>query len=128
MKPIHTTTEDCKECKLNKDYYSEKNQLTSTLGFDICQGKGKTTKLIFKQEDFEKLPKKGDVIEVETGLILLTPTLMQETRETAIKKKFRLTSDAAVKFSYELPELYRIKTPDKLVICEGLNIHKGSLV
>ena len=23
MKPIHIITEDCKECKLNKDYYSK---------------------------------------------------------------------------------------------------------
>ena len=48
MKPIHIITEDCKECSI-KGLIEIK-----VLPCNYCNNKGKTNKLIFKIEDFEK--------------------------------------------------------------------------
>jgi len=57
MKPIHTTTEDCKECKgkgIIHKRISRGNGWGTSWG-EICQSckKGKTTKLIFDAKEFE---------------------------------------------------------------------------
>ena len=115
----------------------EKTEDGMLMGLQKCEMnciKGKSpTKLIFDAENFKcnapyilmknnhpngckckgtgyLLPKKGDNLffrcEEKCGL-------------KEHNKNFHISSDAVLKKSYEVPELYKIKTPDKIVIVEG---------
>ena len=111
--------------------------------------KGKSpTKLIFNAEEFKRcdrwinrnikhlsdcnckgtsylLPKKWELMKLgkQKGRPLsneIVSSLDTNRKfEDASALKFCLSSDAVLKRSYEVPELYKIKTPDEIVICEG---------
>ena len=110
---------------------------------DCLDFKGKSpTKLIFDAEEFKcearkdnppenwrcidgdkcigyLLPKKGDKLYSceckEKGTILTSI----EGHISHDFEPFCLSSDAVLKKSHKVPELYKIKTPDEIIICEG---------
>ena len=137
MNPLSTTTEDCKNKHFDyqvispdgyTDYHSDKCEL--------CQGKGKTTKLIFKIEDFEcnGCKNKGKSIGTYSCNCKLPKKGLWEFRKDDLHGKncqlvkFHLTSDVEVKSAKEVLDLqedihlynqYNLSRHSKLIIVRG---------